>query len=254
MSFLALVFPIISGLFFLASFFLVEHIKTKKQLAIISTSMAFIVMIGIVFLDLLQEIIESVLVIDWARGYKILFVILVSFLGIGILKVLDIFVPHHNHHHKQNEKNIKEHQGHLFHIGIITTVSLLIHNLIEGISIYIIGLESITGGLLMAIGVGLHNFPLGTQIASSIDNNKKSKLIMLLLVLSSFIAPLFIVLFNIRISNVVMLFLMCLSFGMILYIALFELLREIFNYRKQKEIIYGMILGIIIVLLMNIIA
>ena len=49
------------------------------------------------------------------------------------------------------------------------------------------------------------------------------------------------------------LILISLASGMILYITLFELLKEIFNYKKEKKVYQGMLIGILLIIIMTII-
>ncbi len=252
MNILALVFPILSGLFFLIGFSIISIISDKKKISIISISLAFVVMIGIIFLDLLPEIMEVSNKISNSKFFKIFIIIGSISLGIIILKIFDIFIPHHQHHHKEKEKNHQEHLGHQTHLGFVMSLSLILHNILEGISVYILTLENFTGGFLLAMAVGLHNLPLSIEIGSTLQATKNSKMpiiLKILLILSSFIGALILALFKINISDIILLVLLSVSLGMILYITIFELLKEIYNYKTKKEILYGIILGILILLI-----
>lgn len=251
----AFLLTIFVGLFFIIGFFISKYVKNKERLSIVAVSMAFIVMIGMIFLDLLPEIFEKLDLLQYSKNGKIFFVLLFSFGGVLLLKLLDMFIPHHHHEHHDNEKNINEHQEHLFHIGFITSFSLIIHNIIEGISIYVIGTESLMTGFLVALAVGLHNLPLGIEVASGLENNKESKgiyrFLLLMLSLSSSFGALLLLILGRNMNIVILLGLMCISLGMILYIALFELLKEVFNYKNKKETLYGILIGGTVLLLMT---
>ena len=254
MNFIALIFPILSGIFFLFGFFLYSILNNKKKISIISISMAFIVMIGIIFMDLLPEILELSKSLVADKFSKLLLIIGFIVVGIIILKLFDLVIPHHHHEHDEHEKNKKEHLGHQYHLGFVISCSLILHNILEGISIYILTMQSIIGGFLLSMGVGLHNLPLSIEIASSLENVKKKKTANILkasLIFSSFIGALLLILFKVTISDIILLILLCVSLGMILYIALCELLKEIYNYKTQKETLYGIIIGIIILLIMS---
>ncbi len=253
MNVLGLIFPILSGIFFLIGFGIVSLINDKKRINVLAISLAFIVMIGIIFMDLLPEITEVSYRISSTKIVKILIIIGSILLGVGILKLFDIFIPNHNHHHHEKERNHKEHIGHQFHLGFVISCSLILHNILEGISIYILTLENFTGGFLLAMAVGLHNLPLSIEIGSSLEDVKNKKMVYGLkssLILSSFIGALILVLFKIEISDMILLVLLSISLGMIIYIALFELLKEIYNYKTQKETLYGIIIGIILLIIM----
>ena len=253
MNLMALIFPILSGLFFLAGFEIVTVIKDKKKISVLAISLAFIVMIGIIFMDLLPEVMELSVKVTYYKNIKIIIIIGSILVGIGILKLFDIFIPHHNHHHHEKERNQEEHLGHQVHLGFVMSCSLILHNILEGISIYILTLENFTGGLLLAIAVGLHNLPLSIEIGSNLEATKNKKIAITLkiaLILSSFIGALSLVLFKIPISDIILLVLLSVSLGMILYIALFELLKEIYNYKTKKETLYGIIIGICLLLIL----
>jgi len=248
----ALLITILTGLFFVVGFVIVHFIKKKKELAIFSTGMAFIVMLGMVIFDLFPEIVEMVQELNLALSYKIILIISLMAVGIGGLKLLDIFLPHHHHDHHEHE-DVHEHKDHMYHIGFITGFSLLFHNILEGMSIFIISCENITTGLITAIAVGCHNIPLGIEIASGMESEKNpllKKILLICLVFSSSLGALFLYLYGGPLPSIVSLILIGIACGMIIYIVLFELLSEIKNYHKEKYVYYGMLFGIIIISLM----
>lgn len=250
----ALLLTLLVGLFFLIGFLLVCFVKKKNELVIFSTGMAFIIMLGMVFFDLIPEIIEMSEFLPYGKLEKVIFLLTFMILGIFILKVFDKLLPHHHHDHHEKEDEV-EHNSHLYHIGFITTFSLILHNILEGMSIYIIGMESIMTAFVTSIAVGFHNIPLGIEIASTmskIKEHSKLKVIMLfLLVVSSSFGAIGLFFFGRAISSEILIALICLACGMILYIAMFELLTEVFNYRKDKLVYLGMITGIFIISIMT---
>ena len=255
-NFGALLLPLLAGVFFLGGFLLVKFAKKKKELSIFATSMALIVMLGMIFFDLVPEIIEmSESFIQVGKTEKVVFILGFVIFGILLLKIFDLFIPHHHHEHIESEKNKTEHNHHVFHIGFIMSLSLILHNVLEGMSIYIIGLESISAGLLTAIAVGCHNLPLGIEVATSIESEKKGRkvkvVLELLLVFSSLIGALVLFFCQNSLPDVFMLALISIACGMILYIALFELLNETLNYLKRRETYYGFAVGVLVILLMT---
>lgn len=247
-----LVFTLCIGLFFLIGFILVRTIKDKKKLTYFSTGMAFIVMVGMLIFDLIPEIIElnsdELLNKNFSVALSAGFIIL----GIVLLKCLDIVLPHHQHNHNEHESK-HEHEEHTTHVGLMTSISLVIHNIIEGMSIFIITCENIMTGFMATVAVGMHNIPLGIEIASNTEKNKKSftdYIILGLLLLSSSIGALIIYLSGIEIPEMIELILLSISCGMIIFISLFELLPEIKNYSKERQMYYGIITGIVLVILM----
>lgn len=237
---IALLLTLISGLFFLIGIVVYKKSKNKIQLTNISIACAMIVMLGLIIFDLLPELIEI------GKWWLILFVIL----GLSTLLILDIFIPHHNHEHHDNDEETKDHKEHIAHIGAITIIALLLHNLVEGIALYSLGINDLKSGILMCIGISLHNLPFGFQIASF--SEKRNYILITLLVLSGFFGGLFVFLFG-TISELVLGIIIAITLGMILHIFFFELLKEVIVNIKKKETIYGIIIGIVILILISII-
>ncbi|MBQ6687254.1 MAG: ZIP family metal transporter [Bacilli bacterium] len=245
MKLLGLLLALISGLFFVIGYVITSKIKNKDKLSYFAISLAFVVMLNLIIFDLIPEVIEI-----FKGTYFIAILLILG--GLGVLKVLDCFIPAHHHEHKDEEDIHEEHNSHVYHIGIVTLISLFLHNIIEGIAIYSLATNNIKLGLFMCIGVALHNIPLGIEIAISLskERNKKgfNKVLITALALSSLFGALLVSLFG-NINELFLGIISCLTLGMIIYLAFFEFLPEIYNNRKHKEIYCGIITGVIIILL-----
>lgn len=240
-----LILTLIVGLFFLIGGVISKKIKNKEKLNIFSVSLAFIIMLNLIFFDLMPEVIE--LLEDYKTITRIILIIVFVILGILLLKILDFFIPDHHHDHHDNEKNIDEHISHEHHIGTLTMISLTLHNILEGFTIYSLSLNDIKVGLLICLSVALHNIPLGMQIFSGVDT-KKQKGLIILLTISSLIGGLLYLLIG-EVSPLVEGIITCITLGMIIYIAIFELLPEMKHHIKEKESIFGLLVGLIIVVI-----
>ena len=237
---LALLLTLITGLFFLIGVIVYKFIKNKNKITIISMACAMIVIIGLIFGDLIPHLLEI------KKWWLIIFVIV----GLLIILLIDKIVPHHHHDHHEYEEDKKEHQGYLEHIGLITIIALLLHNFIEGMALYSIAVSDLESGILMCIGISLHNLPFGFQVAHC--NNKHNKFPIVLLVLSALIGGLLIRLFG-DISHTVEGIVIALTLGMSLHLLIFELFKEVWSNIKKKETYYGIIIGILILIIINII-
>ncbi len=226
-------------------------VKNRQKLLLFSTALTFIIMLSLILIDLLPEIIE--LLNPFKNLYNLGLFLLFTILGILILKALDMFIPEHHHDHHENE-NVEKHYEHAFHIGLITAVSLVIHNLLEGMSIYITGLSDIKLGLMMALTVGLHNLPLGIEVATSYELKKGKKNIkkitIFILLTSSFVGALLLYLFNLNLSQTLEGLLLSLTLGMLIYIVFFELLNELKQNYKNANTIWGLGIGLILTILL----
>ena len=150
--------------------------------------------------------------------------------------------------------NKKEASENLIHIGIMTTLALLLHNIIEGMAVYSTALVDSSLALSIAIGVGFHNIPLGMVISSSFyhssKNIKKTIISLLLVSISTFCGGLIMYLFKITSVNSVLLgVLLSLTLGMLLFIVIDELFPRIKNTKDKKTVFIGIAIGVILLLI-----
>lgn len=208
-------------------------ITNKKEIKELSLGIAFSVIVLLITFELIPEALEHI---------NYLLVVLFSLVGIVIIKLLDLFVPQHEH---TNDAS------HVYHIGIITSIALVIHNLIEGMALFTTLNSSFSIGILTGIGIGLHNIPMGMVIGSTLydknKNIKKTLLISLLISLSTFLGGLFIALFDI-VNSYVTGILLSLTIGVLIYMAFFELLEHL-KHQNKKVTIIGLFIGILIFLI-----
>lgn len=238
---MALLLTFFSGLFFLVGIIIYNLVKNKTNLTRLSISCASIVIIGLILFDLLPELLEL-------KKWWLIFFVLI---GLFILIIIDKLIPHHEHDHHENDENKKEHIEHIQHVSTITIIALLLHNIIEGMALYSVTSTDAKSGILMLLGIGLHNLPFGFQIANY-KKDSKSRFLLLMLILSGFIGGLIFLLFG-NINTILEGIIISLTLGMLLHILLFELLKEVLEEINKKETIYGIILGIIILIVINII-
>lgn len=238
----SVILTLIAGLFFLLGGLISKKFKNKEVLNHFSIALAFIIMLNLIFTDLIPESLE--LLEAYKTSSRIFMIISFIILGILILKILDFFIPDHHHEHHEEEKNIKEHISHEKHIGTLTVISLILHNVLEGFAIFGLSLNDFKLGLMICISVALHNIPLGTHIFSSLSLNKNKGLISIL-TLSSLIGGIIFLIVG-EISNLLLAIITCITLGMLIYIEIFELLPEMLHSIKKKETIIGLIVGLII--------
>lgn len=245
----ALLLTLFVGVFFLIGLFLPKLFKKKEKLILITTAITFLIMVYLICFDLFPETVEIYKSLESNSSFLIL--LIASVTGFFSLKILDIFIPEHHHEHCEEKDNIQEHNAHLFHIGYITAISLILHNILEGISIYATALGNLKLGWMMALTVGFHNLPLGIEIAINLEARKEKKVekigISLLLILSSFLGAFCLFLLKKELTLLVKGILLCLTLGMLFYISFFELFPELKRNKRKKEIKMGFLLGLILI-------
>ena len=220
-------------------------VLTKRQAKILDFIMglAFSLLLMLVLTDLLPEVMNV-----FGIKYLWAFIVFVR-IGFFLLKLLDYFIP--NHHDTKMTK--QEEKSNIIHIGILSVIALILHNIIEGMAVYSTACKSISLGTTMALGIGLHNVPLGMVITSVFYQAKQKGytpfLYIFLFALSSFFGGFFLFILHVDVLNdfIVGIFL-SLTIGMLLYIIFFELCERIFHTKNKSNTICGMIVGIVLLL------
>ncbi len=241
---MGLLLTLILGIFIIFGAMIVFLFKNNEKFTLFSISLAFGVMTMLIIIDLLPEAYE--VINSGNMLYNVIYILIGASIGFIFLKVLDHFIPDHDDglDADNEDKNLK-------HIGLVSSVALVIHNIIEGMAIYLLVSSSLKAGLMACLGVGLHNIPLGMVIASTFyksNNSRKNTLMIILSIsLSTFIGGLLVYLFNLTsIMDILESITITLTIGMMLYIVLMELLPKIINSKDKKITISGILLGVIL--------
>lgn len=253
MNLISLLLTLFVGLFIIFGSIIGISFKSNKKITDFSISIAFGVIISLIIFEILPESYE-VLSSQLGTLRSIFALIILVLIGITILKILDLFVPfhEHEHHHNHEHKNKNCHNNHLKHIGIVSSIAIIIHNLIEGMSLYLVSQSSIVSGLLLCLGIGLHNIPMGLVITSTLINSnyskKKTIYINLIVSFSTFIGGLVMFILG-GVNELFEGILLGLTLGMLIYISIFELLHQIYHMENKKIAKAGIILGVILLII-----
>lgn len=240
MNVIGLVLTLVLGFFIIIGAFLMHIFENKERFLVISLSMAFGVMASLIFLELLPESFE-IFNEKYSSIISIAMILIFSIIGFLILKILDKFIPDHEDDDEAN----------LIHVGIVSSIAIILHNIIEGMAIYNTFNTSINLGILLSIGVGLHNIPLGMVLSStfykSLSNKKKSNVIIFLISTSTFVGGLIMCVFNNVFKNEFIIgLLLSITVGMLVYINIIEILPKLIKSKDKKMIITSIIVGILI--------
>lgn len=240
MEIYGLLFTLLLGLFILIGTGIVFLTKNNDKFVQFSLSVALGVMITLIGIDLLPEVIEIMGTI-FDQWLAIILIIVFVLIGVGGLKILDRFIPDHDDDGDLDNEN-------LHHIGIVSSIALVLHNIIEGMAIYSTFVSSFKLGLMISIGVGLHNIPLGMVIASTFykynNDKKKTTLISLFISLSTFVGGIIMYSLSSLISELLLGILLSITLGMVIYIVIFELLPHVIESKYRKISIMGSLFGI----------
>ena len=243
---LGLLTTLLLGIFIILGASIAFLINKKERVVDFSLGLAFGVIVMLIITHLLPETIESL-------GLKYIYLFLLfTIIGYGALKLLDNFIPDHDDDGKGMDK--KELRENLIHIGVITSIALILHNIIEGMAVYSSVLSDASLGLVMTIGIGFHNIPLGMVIAGTFyqsnENINKTMLSILLVSLSTFVGGLTMFFLGLtEISPIVSGTLLSVTLGMLLFISISELLPRIKATKNKKVTYVGIVVGVMIQLI-----
>ncbi len=247
---LGLLTTLLLGLFILVGALIAFLIKKKDKVTDFSIGLALGVIVTLIITDLLVEIYEHLTI------KNIFLAFIFTIVGYLILSLLDILIPDHDEgiHNNLNSIEAKEN---LIHIGVITSLALALHNIIEGMAVYLTIITNTNLGLAVTLGVGFHNIPLGMVIASALyqSNTNKYKIAvnLILVSLSTFVGGLILFFFNIsQISPIILGILLSITLGMLLFIVISELIPRIRESKNKKNVYMGILLGITILLIATI--
>lgn len=242
--FVVLVLSIISIFFLLVGTLIVFSTHNSNKVMIFSVSLGFVVLVLLGIMHLIPDALEF-FKISLSDTKSYLFLILFTVLGFVVILLFDLFGGHHHEHDK--DKN------HYHHISIITCIFLVIHNFIEGMTLYSSVLLNYETAVILTLGIGLHNIPLGFTLSSTFNkiyNKNKTLLFIILIGLSYLLGALVAYKFNDIFMNPIILGIaLTFTFGMILYIALYEFLPLIRESNDKQTRNFGLISGVVLMIL-----
>lgn len=244
--FVVLVLSIISIFFLLIGTLIVFSTHNSEKVMTFSVSLGFVVLILLGMMHLLPDALEFFK--ESLSDFKsYLFLILFGVLGFIVILIFDLLGGHHHDHEHDEEKD------HYHHISIITCIFLVIHNFIEGMTLYSSVLLNYETAVILTLGIGLHNIPLGFTLSSTFNkiyNKNKTLLFIILIGLSYLFGALVAYKFNdIFMNSIVLGIALTFTFGMILYIAVYEFLPLIKDAKDKKIRNLGLLSGLILMVL-----
>jgi len=136
----------------------------KKCYLAFSLAFATGVMITISFIELLPKGIESI-------GYTNALV--AFFVGAIAAFLIDYFVPHT--YEMEEFSNRKDFDPKLFRVGLLVALGIAIHNFPEGFAVFAGNLNSLELGAVIAIAIAIHNIPEGFAVSMPVYYATKNK-------------------------------------------------------------------------------
>lgn len=241
-----LLLTLLVGLFILGGTVIGMYTTHNKKFVDFSIGGALGVIVALLILELVPEAYEHLGLSSTWRNVAML--IITTAIGFLVMNILDSFIPHHEHEEKHHHKHKDDtcHNEHLSHVGALATISLFLHNIIEGMTLFATSTASMSAGYLLCVGIGLHNIPMGIMIANTMKSKRKSIIAAIFLALSSFIGG-FIMNAISPVNEFIIGILISLTIGMMIYLCIIELLSQIIHSKNKKISILGIVLGLILI-------
>lgn len=150
--------------------------------------------------------------------------------------------------------NKQEQKADLYKLGILNMIVLILHNLPEGIATFLSSYQSIDLGIKLGVAIMLHNIPEGISIAVPIyyaTKNKKEAFKKAFL--SGIAEPIgailaFIFLKN-YITDMMISIILVIVAGLMITLAIQELIPKALKYKENEALYFGLISGLILVLI-----
>ena len=210
------------------------------------------VMIYVSFMEMLPQSIESLTEV-FGEKKGMLYLILSFFGGIVTIALIDFLVPKQSNPHELQgveDMKLKKSNG-LRQTGIVTAITIAIHNFPEGIATFMSALTSLEVALPITAAIAIHNIPEGIAVSVPIYHatGSKKKAFWLSLLsglaepLGALIAFLFLMPFWSSSLNGVVLAAVA---GVMVFISLDELLPSAEKYGKHHISIIGLVIGMAI--------
>ena len=142
----------------------------------------------------------------------------------------------------------------LYRVGVVNMISLILHNILEGIITYFGSISILNISYKLIIGITLHNVVEGISISIPIYYSAKSRLKAFIFTFISSISELlgsilFILvlkdIINVFIINILMYIVGCLM----ILICILEIIPKILEYKNRYYILVGVVLSLVILLL-----
>lgn len=243
--FIVFVLSVVSILFLLVGTIIVFTTGNNKKIVTFSVSLGFSVLVFLGIFHLIPDAYEF-----FEPRFKfitsVIIMILVIILGFGVVYLLDKVGGHHHDHDESHEKE------HYNHISFITCIFLIIHNLLEGMTIYSTALLDSQIAIMLTIGIGLHNIPLGFTLSSTYykEHSKLSTVLFVTFIGVSYLigASVSYLFSDFIMNSIVFGVLLTFTFGMVLYIAVNEFLPHMLNTSDKSFRNVGIFLGFALML------
>ena len=226
----------------------IAYFIRKPKIAYLSFSLGVSagVMIYISFMELLPEALETVGEIWGLAAF---------FIGIGIIGLIDLLIPEGENPHEfagiDEPAIAHKENSHLMRAGLLMALAIGVHNFPEGLATFASSLGNIKIGVFIAFAIAIHNIPEGIAVSVPIfyatGNKNKAFFYSFLSGVSEPVGAIvgYLILMPFLTPGFLA-GLMAFIAGIMVYISLDELLPMAHRYGHGHLVITGIVLGMLI--------
>ena len=212
------------------------------------------VMVYVSFMEMMPEALEKIS--ETFPGKEgMIYVLFAFFVGMGLIAIIDFFIPEDENPHEFHFANGPGKNGmpkeKLKRTGLMLALVIGIHNFPEGIATFVSALDGYDVALPIVVAIAIHNIPEGiavsTPIYHSTGSRRKALLYSTMTGLAEPVGALFGMLFLLPFwTPTVGALLLAAVAGIMVYISFDELLPGAEEYGHHHFAIGGVILGMVI--------
>lgn len=174
------------------------------------------------------------------------------FMGAFLIDMIDKFAPHEHLINKKVEGKNTESLSKIW----LFIIAITIHNFPEGLATGVgFGTDDISNGLAIAFGIALQNMPEGLAVALSlVRENYSVKYSFLIALLTGLVEPIgaFLGYGLVLIFEPVLPFILALAGGAMIFVISDEIIPETHSRGYERQATYGIIIGFIVMMILDI--
>jgi zinc transporter, ZIP family len=168
------------------------------------------------------------------------------FAGMLVMSAIDNLIPHEYFAEKSAASG--EESGGMYRTGLLVALGIGIHNFPEGMATFVGALQDIRLGIAIGVAVAIHNIPEGLAISAPVylatGSRKKAFLWSFLSGLAEPAGAAVAAVFLVRFINDTLLgWVLSIVAGIMVYISLDELIPASREYKKENHAILGVVAG-----------
>lgn len=212
-------------------------VKYKDKLLSFSLGLSFVVMLLVSLFELIPEGI-NLIYYRYNKCFIYMFCLSLLFIGYFLVNFFD--------------KKIKSDDS-LYRVGILSMLSLFIHNIPEGIICALFSTSNVFIGMKIGLIIMIHNIPEGICISLPVYYSTGSRLKGFLMSFISSLGEIFGAVLSITIlykfiNDFIMCIILIITAGIMISLSVTRILKEGLSFKQYYWLILGMFVGLLIIL------